>query len=71
MIGAGLLATASNLLFTGDGSGNLVALDGADGALLWHSRIGNISNAPQTWMIDGRQYLVVGVGDMLYAYVMY
>ena len=70
-VGAGLLTTASNLVFTGDGNSNLVALDGADGKLLWHSRIGNISNAPQTWMIDGRQYLVVAVGDTLYAYVMY
>jgi len=70
-VGAGLLTTASNLVFTGDGNGNLVALNGADGDLLWHSRIGNLSNAPQTWMIDGRQYLVVGVNDTLYAYVMY
>lgn len=70
-VGAGLLTTASNLVFTGDGNGNLVALNGVDGDLLWHSRIGNLSNAPQTWMIDGRQYLVVGVNDTLYAYVMY
>jgi alcohol dehydrogenase (cytochrome c) len=70
-VGAGILTTATGLVFTGDGNGNLVALNGEDGALLWHSRIGNPSNAPQTWMLDGRQYLVVGVGDMLYAYVMY
>ena len=70
-VGAGILTTASNLVFTGDGNNNLVALNGANGELLWHSRIGNISNAPQTWMLDGRQYLVVGVGDTLYAYVMY
>lgn len=68
---AGILATASGLVFTGDGNGNFVAVDAEDGGLLWHSRIGNITNAPQTWMLDGRQYVVVGVGDRLYAYVMY
>ena len=70
-VGAGVLTTASGLVFTGDGNGNLVAFDGANGAILWHTRIGNLSNGPQTWMIDGRQYLAVGVGDMIYAFVMY
>jgi alcohol dehydrogenase (cytochrome c) len=70
-IGSGLLATASGLLFTGDGSGNFVAMDAANGNLLWHTRIGNISNAPQTFDIDGRQFVLVGVGDMLYSFVRY
>ena len=47
------------------------ALDAANGDLLWHTRIGNITNAPQTFDIDGRQYVLVGVGDTLYAFVMY
>jgi alcohol dehydrogenase (cytochrome c) len=70
-IGAGFLATAAGLLFTSDGSGNLVAMDAANGELLWHTHIGNISNAPQTWEVDGRQYLTVAVGDMLYSFVLY
>ncbi|MCC6202805.1 MAG: acido-empty-quinoprotein group A [Gammaproteobacteria bacterium] len=70
-VGAGMLATASGLLFTGDGNGNLVALDGKTGAFLWHSRIGNISNGPQTWELDGRQHLLVAVNDMLYDFVLY
>lgn len=69
--GGGLLATASGLLFSGDGSGNLVAMDARNGDLLWHTRIGNISNAPQTFEIDGRQHLLVGVGDTLYSFVLY
>jgi len=69
--GSGVLATAGGLVFTGDGNGNLVAMDAADGTLLWHTRIGNISNAPQTYSLDGRQYLMVAVEDMLYAFALY
>ena len=69
--GGGLLTTAGAVLFSGDGSGNFAAYDAANGKPLWHSRIGNISNAPQTYAIDGRQYVLVAVGDTLYAFVMY
>jgi alcohol dehydrogenase (cytochrome c) len=66
----GLLTTAGKLLFAGDNSGNLVAYDPANGKILWHSRLGQISNAPQTYMLDGKQYLLVAAGDTLYAFTM-
>jgi alcohol dehydrogenase (cytochrome c) len=66
----GLLTTAGKLLFAGDGSGNLVAFDPANGSPIWHSRIGNVSNAPETYMLDGRQYVLTAVGDMLAAYAL-
>jgi alcohol dehydrogenase (cytochrome c) len=69
--GQGLLTTAGKILFTGDGNGNLIAFDVANGKPLWHTRIGNISNGPQTYMLDGRQYLLVAVGDTLYAFTLY
>ena len=69
--GGGLLATAGGLVFSGDGSGNFVTFDATNGKPLWHSRIGNISNAPQTYLIDGRQHVLVAVGDTLYAFAMY
>ena len=69
--GPGLLTTAGKVLFTGDGNGNFVAFDAANGKLLWHTRIGGISNAPQTYMLDGRQYVLVAVGDTLYAFTLY
>jgi alcohol dehydrogenase (cytochrome c) len=69
--GAGMLTSAGKVLFTGDGSGNFVAFDAAAGKPLWHSRIGNISNAPQTYMVDGRQHVLVAVGDTLYVYSIY
>ena len=59
------------MVFSGDGGGNFVAFDATNGKPLWHSRIGNISNAPQTYSIDGRQHVLVAVGDTLYAFAMY
>jgi alcohol dehydrogenase (cytochrome c) len=59
------------LLFAGDAGGNFVARDPANGKPLWHSRIGNISNAPETYAVDGRQYVLVAVGDTLYAFSLY
>ena len=69
--GQGLLTTAGKVLFTGDGNGNLIAFDVANGKPRWHTRIGNISNGPQTYMLDGRQYMLVAVGDTLYAFALY
>ncbi len=68
--GGGILATAGGLVFTGDAGGNLVAYHASTGVPLWHSRIGNISNAPITYMLDGRQYVLVATGERLYAFVL-
>ena len=69
--GGGLLATAGGLVFGGDGGGNIVAHDASTGQPLWHSRIGTVTNPPQTYMLDGRQYLLVASRDTLFAFVMY
>jgi alcohol dehydrogenase (cytochrome c) len=58
-------------VFTGDGSGNFVAFDATNGTLLWNTRIGNISNAPETYLLDGRQHVLVAAGTQLFAFVMY
>ena len=63
----GLLTTAGRLLFAGDPGGSLVAYDTANGRPLWHSRVG-VSNAPETYMLDGHQYVLVGAGDSIYAF---
>jgi alcohol dehydrogenase (cytochrome c) len=69
--GGGLLVTAGNVLFSGDGSGNFVAVDATNGTPLWHSRIGDPSNAPQTYMVDGRQHVLVASEGRLYAFMLY
>jgi len=68
--GGGLLTTAGGLLFAGDGSDNLVAHDASTGKPLWHARIGRVSNAPQTFELDGHQYVVAATGDTLWAFVL-
>ena len=67
----GLLTTAGKLLFGGDISGNLVAFDPANGRILWHSAIGQVTNAPETYLVDGRQYLLAAASDTLFAFALY
>jgi alcohol dehydrogenase (cytochrome c) len=70
--GPGLLVTAGRLLFGGDVSGNFVAFDPATGKPLWHTRLAaNVSNAPQTYLVGGKQHLLVAAGDTLYAFWLY
>jgi acido-empty-quinoprotein group A len=68
----GLLSTAGGLLFGNDGGGgNFVAYDAATGTPLWHAGLGvTTSNGPETFMLDGRQLIVVGAGDTLYAFAL-
>jgi len=68
--GAGVLTTASGLVFTGDSSGNVLAMRTSDGSTLWHSGIGRVGNSPITYELDGRQYVVVGGGGVLYSWVL-
>jgi len=67
---AGILTTAGHLLFTSDAFGNLLALDPADGHVLWHTRPGGNENdaAPVTYELDGTQYVVTGVDGVMYAW---
>jgi len=61
----GLLTTAGGLLFANDASGSLVAF-GLRGKRppvpLWHAHLGSIDNAPETYTVGGRQYVLV-TGD--------
>ncbi len=66
--GQGLLTTAGRLLFGGDPDGNFVAYDVANGNPLWHAATGQVSNAPETYMVDGKQYVLVAAGDTLFAF---
>ncbi len=48
-----------------------VAYDPANGKALWHSRIGQVLGAPQTYMLDGHQYISVVAGDALFGFTLY
>src|SRR5207245_6927767 len=69
---AGLLTTASNLIFSGDSEGNLLALDSRNGKLLWRYQMGAPMHgtSPTTYMVDGRQYLLVPAGTTLTAWAL-
>ena len=68
---AGILTTAGNVLFTADNNGNLIALEPATGKALWHVPLGeHMATAPSTYMLDGRQYLLTPVGNVMYAWTL-
>ncbi len=68
---AGILTTAGHLLFSADTTGNLLALDPATGRTLWHLNVGaEVVASPMTYQIDGRQYLIVPVDNVLYAFAL-
>ena len=68
----GILTTASNLLFSGDNEGNVFALDSRNGKLLWRYQLGaNLyGTSPTTFMLDGRQVLLVPSGTTLTAWAL-
>ena len=66
-----LLTTAGGLVFSGDPSRNFIAFDAGSGKPLWHVRLaGSPNNGPITYMLDGRQHLLVAGGDELYDFVL-
>jgi alcohol dehydrogenase (cytochrome c) len=68
---SGVLSTAGNLVFAGGPSNDLVALNATTGAALWHAGLNaSVANAPITYELDGLQYVTVGAGDTLWAFVM-
>lgn len=68
----GVLTTAGGLVFTGDVSGNAVAFDARTGEILWHDELPRfaVTNAPISYVLDGRQYVAVGSGDQIVAYAL-
>ena len=63
-----LLTTAGNLLFGGDGYSNYVAWDARTGVPLWHSGLLSNPSNSITYMLDGKQYVVVAAGEYFYAF---
>jgi alcohol dehydrogenase (cytochrome c) len=60
------LATAGGLVFGGTADRQFFALDADTGELLWQMRLnGDISGAPVTFEVDGKQYVAVGSGGRI------
>src|SRR5207247_7946712 len=67
---SGVLTTASGLVFAGDGDGNIMAFESRTGKNLWHYQLGLSmrSTAGTTYMLDGKQCLIVPSGSTLTAF---
>jgi alcohol dehydrogenase (cytochrome c) len=58
-------------LFGSDAAGNFVARDPSSGTPLWYVRLAQpVTNAPETYTLDGRQFVLVAAGTELYAFAL-
>jgi alcohol dehydrogenase (cytochrome c) len=68
---AGILTTASNLLFSGGREGYFFALDARTGSLLWKATVGGrVVSGPMSYAVGGRQYVAVAAGSALFVYAL-
>lgn len=66
---AGILTTATDLLFTGGREGYFFALDARNGSLLWKIQLGGpTQNGPITYAVNGRQYVAVSASNSLFVF---
>jgi alcohol dehydrogenase (cytochrome c) len=69
---AGVMSTASGLVFAGDDEGNFMAFDAHTGKNLWFYPTGSAiwGAAAMTFMLDGRQYVLIGSGTNVVAFAL-
>jgi alcohol dehydrogenase (cytochrome c) len=69
---AGVMSTASGLVFVGDQDGYFNAFDTRSGKLLWRYRTGSPIHgaAATTYMLDGRQYVLIPSGMTVTAFAL-
>jgi alcohol dehydrogenase (cytochrome c) len=71
VVDAGVLTTASDVLFSGGREGYVFALDARTGAMLWKANVGGqASNGPMTYAAAGRQYVAFAAGNALFVYAL-
>ena len=68
---AGVLTTASDLLFSGGKEGYFYALNARTGQLLWRIPLGGQINAgPMSYAINGKQYVAIAAGSSLFTFAL-
>ncbi len=68
---AGVLTTASGLVFSGGREGYFFALDARTGELLWKANLGGrVTSGPMTFSAGDRQYVAVTAGNSLFAFAL-
>jgi alcohol dehydrogenase (cytochrome c) len=77
-LNAFVLTTASGLVVVGDGerrggsiAGQVYVLDAATGHQLWQTGVpGRVNTGPITYMVNGKQYLLIEAGQALFAFAL-
>jgi alcohol dehydrogenase (cytochrome c) len=68
---AGVISTASGLVFFGENSGSFMAADAASGKVLWDFPTNHVWKAsPMTYMFDNKQYIAIAVGQSITAFAL-
>jgi len=66
---AGVMTTASNVLFSGSGEGYFFALDARTGNLLWKTQLGSVvRSGPMSYAVNGKQHVAIAAGSALFVY---
>jgi alcohol dehydrogenase (cytochrome c) len=66
---AGVLSTASGLVFFGENSGAFMAVDAKTGTALWQFPTNQVWKAsPMTYLFDNRQYVAIAAGQSIVAF---
>jgi alcohol dehydrogenase (cytochrome c) len=66
---AGVLSTASGLVFFGENSGSFMAVDATNGKTLWQFQTNQAWKAsPMTYMFDNKQYVAIAAGTDIVAF---
>jgi alcohol dehydrogenase (cytochrome c) len=69
---AGVMSTASGVVFAGDNEGNFMAFDARSGRNLWFYPTGSPiwGGTAMTYMLDGRQQVLIGSGTTVTAFAL-
>ncbi len=70
-LAAGVLATATGVLFSATAEGNLIALEMKTGKAIWRMQTGaTTASAPISYSVKGKQYVAVAAGQVLYSFAL-
>ncbi|MCP5412008.1 MAG: PQQ-dependent dehydrogenase, methanol/ethanol family [Alphaproteobacteria bacterium] len=70
-LSAGVMATRGGVVFVATSEGQFMALDSKTGKPLWNFRTGGrMTSSPMGYAVDGKQYVAIGAGNMLYSFAL-
>jgi PQQ-dependent dehydrogenase (methanol/ethanol family) len=68
---SGVLSTGGGLVFFGESSGGIAAVDAATGKALWHYEANQpLKGSPMTYQVGGRQYVAIASGANILSFAL-